>query len=167
MSPLVRYSLLQVPGIVILGTLLVIWVGTGWLSPAWGLLLMGLWLLKDALLYPLYRPALKGAAPTGGKALVGQRARALTPVIGTGYVGIRGERWEARSADGRAIAQGEPVEVVSAEGLHLLVRPWEDPPGQGGRQAGKADAGETGQPGGPGNGLELGARSTDRRGGSS
>jgi membrane-bound serine protease (ClpP class) len=57
---------------------------------------------------------------TGSEGLVGLRGNATTDIVGTGQAFIRGELWTVRSAD--RIEKGEEVEVVSMEGLKLLVR---------------------------------------------
>jgi membrane-bound serine protease (ClpP class) len=57
---------------------------------------------------------------TGTSALVGKQAIARTPLTPEGFVFIRGERWQARLADGEA-QPGDRVRVVGAEGLRLNV----------------------------------------------
>lgn len=122
MRTIVRYCLLQLPGTVLVAAILyVLWtagmIGTGLAS-----VLFGLSVLKDALLYPLYRPVLeKPLPPAGALALVGQRATARTDIAGHGLVNVRGELWQAHTGDGTRIAAGTPVRVVAAHGLRLTV----------------------------------------------
>ncbi len=121
MSPVIRYTLLQVPGWLLLVMLLWIAWDSGWLSSEITGLILLLWLLKDLLLYPLYRPALQGPSPSGGSALVGMRARVHRRLAPVGQVRVFGEIWRARSADGQPVESGAWVTVIAAEGLTLTV----------------------------------------------
>lgn len=123
MRVLLRYWLLQIPGILLVSVaLLLLWrneiVGTATASAA-----LALWLLKDLALYPLYRFALRPPAPTGAQALVGQLATARTEIAERGIVRIGGELWQARTRDGTGVRAGARVEVVAAHGLWLTVEP--------------------------------------------
>ena len=61
-------------------------------------------------------------APVGGDALVGRRARVVSPT----QVRVAGELWEARA--GEPLRPGEEVEVTGAHGLTLQVsRPSREP----------------------------------------
>ena len=75
MSPLARYTLFQIPGIVIvLGGvyLLRVWAG---LSDAWAAVFIGLWFLKDIVAYPIVKSAYQTEVRTGDLA----RALGLAP----------------------------------------------------------------------------------------
>ena len=121
MTPLIRYTLLQLPGLLLLGTLG--WWGwsQGWLSAGTATIVFALWLTKDVLLYPLYRPALERTAPCGGEALVGLDVDAVSALQPEGWVRVRGERWRAKTADGSHHPAGTRVRVVAADGLVLSV----------------------------------------------
>lgn len=55
--------------------------------------------------------------------VVGQRGRVKDAFShGQGAVEIRGVRWLAKLADGEDLPEGAPVEVVSAEGVTLVVK---------------------------------------------
>ena len=123
MTPLSRYCLLQVPGIVFLCALLWWVISHGWMrldTAAW---ILGAWLIKDVVLYPLYRPALEDGPRYGTAALVGAVARAVGPLTPRGRVRVGGELWSAVTADGREVPSGRPVRVVGARGLTLRVEP--------------------------------------------
>lgn len=122
-KPLLWYGLIQIPGYLFLGILLYMAWSSNLLEAKTAGVLMGLWVFKDILLYPLYRPALQGSTPTGAQALVGAEARACTDIQSRGQVVIRGERWQASSGDGSLIPAGTRVRVVSASGLTLSVEP--------------------------------------------
>jgi membrane-bound serine protease (ClpP class) len=59
-------------------------------------------------------------ARTGAEGLVGRRGEAETDLDPEGWVVVQGEKWRASS--GERVARGEPIEVVSMEGLRLRVR---------------------------------------------
>jgi membrane-bound serine protease (ClpP class) len=58
---------------------------------------------------------------TGQEGLVGERAEARTALTPAGKVFVHGEIWSAVSE--APVAAGQPLEVVSVEGLTLRVRP--------------------------------------------
>ncbi len=123
-SPLPKYLLFQVPGIVIVfGALWLLWPVTG--LPVWmGAATAAGWVIKDLALYPLVRGAYEGRVPTGAARLVGARGVArerIEPDRG-GYVVVRGERWRARPAEGTAaIEAGTRVVIEDSAGLELTV----------------------------------------------
>ncbi|MCP1674032.1 membrane protein implicated in regulation of membrane protease activity [Natronocella acetinitrilica] len=138
MTPLLRYSLLQVPGIVFLGALLWWVIGHGWMrldTAAW---IMGLWLIKDAVLYPLYKPALENSPGHGTKAMEGRYGRVVMPLEPRGQIRVSGELWAAVERRRQPIPGGSKVLVVGADGLTLLVEAVKP------KQATSAEAGTAG-----------------------
>ncbi|ABI56270.1 NfeD family protein [Alkalilimnicola ehrlichii MLHE-1] len=123
MTPLIRYSLLQLPGLLLIASLGWWAWSSGWVSAGTAVALFLVWLLKDALLYPLYRPALERQVPCGGQALVGRHATVITALHPVGRVRVDGESWRARSAHGEPVPAGRGVRVIDAEGLTLTVEP--------------------------------------------
>jgi membrane protein implicated in regulation of membrane protease activity len=121
MPTAVKYILMQVPGALFVGVLLLVLHNWGWLSLSWGGGILALWVIKDALLYPFYRRALESGPETGAHALAGSIARTATPLDPRGLVTIQGERWRAESRDGRLISAGRAVRVYSVRGLLLHV----------------------------------------------
>lgn len=57
---------------------------------------------------------------TGLEGLVGEKGEAITPIAPSGKIRIHGEIWSATST--MDIQQGDPVKVVSAKGLELVVK---------------------------------------------
>ena len=57
---------------------------------------------------------------TGAEAMVGQIGEAATPLAPRGQIRVRGEIWQAQSAD--PVPVGTAVEVVHMRGLTLEVR---------------------------------------------
>jgi len=56
-------------------------------------------------------------------AMIGRRARALTPLHPLGQVKIDGEIWDARSADGTLLPAGSTVSISAVEGRRFVVEP--------------------------------------------
>ncbi len=116
-----RYVLIQVPEALLVAIALYVVVSAGWIGGWTGGAIFGLWLVKDAVLYPLYRHALRDDVPTGVAALVGRQAVALEPLDPTGHVRVHGERWRARTVRSVTVGAGEEVRIVAAEGFVLIV----------------------------------------------
>jgi len=62
----------------------------------------------------------RGRVTTGAEAMVGQVGEAATPLAPKGQIRVRGEIWQAQSAE--PVPVGAPVEVVHVRGLTLEVR---------------------------------------------
>jgi len=122
-----RYLLFQLPGMFFAGIVLVLLFERGHLTAplAWGL--FGLWVLKDALMFPVTKIAYETPhRPHGPEALLGEVAIAQGPITSwgagdSGWILVRGELWRAHSREGTAsVAQGDRVRVVEAR-EHVLV----------------------------------------------
>jgi len=121
-SPLARYVLFQVPGAALVAVGLAILWRTDALSVEAAGGLLGLWVAKDAALYPLVRGAYEGGRAAGGMRFVGMTAKVREPLDPEGWVVVRGERWRARLVRGaRPCGAGATVRVRGAEGMTLLV----------------------------------------------
>ncbi|MCC5858829.1 MAG: NfeD family protein [Ectothiorhodospiraceae bacterium] len=131
MGTLIRYTLLQIPGLVLAAALLWWGVSLGWLRLHAALVLFLLWLLKDILLYPLYRPALERRVPHGARALVGRSATVSVGLNPVGRVRVASESWRARCRGGEPVPAGRRVRVVDARDLMLIVEPHEPGPENG------------------------------------
>ncbi|MCP1727766.1 membrane protein implicated in regulation of membrane protease activity [Natronospira proteinivora] len=125
MATLLKYCLLQIPGLLLFGLILYILVAWDWVSLQLAGILLLVWLIKDALLYPVYRPALEGGQSAGAHALVGLTGKVRTELDPQGLVEVAGERWQARKAGEQAIPAGARVRVIAAHGMVLTVRPVE------------------------------------------
>jgi membrane-bound ClpP family serine protease len=120
----VKYVLLQIPGLVAL--ILVLVLVQRWVSlPAWlsWVAVFG-WIAKDAFLFPFVWRAYDSDAKEGASSMVGGTGIANDRLAPTGYVQIRGELWKAKMVgSGPPIEIGEEVRVRGARGLTLLVEP--------------------------------------------
>ncbi len=121
---LLKYTLLQLPGIAILVLFLMLvrqWVEIpSWLM--WGL--VGLWVAKDVLLYPFVWRSYDWGYREEDNPMIGLRGIAKDRLDPSGYVLVRGELWKARvNKDGLTIEKGENVLVRGVRRLSLLVEP--------------------------------------------
>jgi membrane protein implicated in regulation of membrane protease activity len=119
---IIRYALLQIPSLIILIVLLALakrWVDLpSWFT--WGLI--GLWVVKDAALFPLTWRAYDQDRERDLGAMVGERGTAEERLNPLGYIRVRGELWKAElTDDARPIEKGEEVRVQGIRGLTLLV----------------------------------------------
>lgn len=120
---LARYLLFQVPGWCLAAGALAAAVRFLGLSLEWAAAGFALWLLKDAVLYPIVRRAYEpdGIRPHGP---LPEHAIAESAIEDEGWVRAGPERWRARRAPGApAVAPGATVRVVAVRGLVLLVEP--------------------------------------------
>ncbi len=126
MRTLAKYVVLQVPG----------WAGVSlvayllwrfWDLPSWAAaLLLGLLLLKDALLYPFLRHSYADTPSrmVGAEALLGQTGTSDGRLEPSGWVRVRGERWRGELVGGtRSLASGRAVVVRAVRGLRVQVEP--------------------------------------------
>ena len=115
------YSLLQLPGIMFLGVILVVALEKGWVTGFTALVIFLAWIVKDVLLYPLYRNALSPGSQNVIARLYGSTALVIKPLNPEGQVALRGEIWRAVSLDGRHVESGARVVVEGNKGLTLEV----------------------------------------------
>ena len=123
---LVKYTLLQLPVIVLLTVFLFVirqWVHI----PFWLIVgIIALWAIKDIAMFPVVWRAYDQSRAGDATSIVGMRGAATERLAPSGYVQIRGELWRAEMMQGgKPIEKGERVLVVGIEGLTLLVRPEE------------------------------------------
>jgi membrane-bound ClpP family serine protease len=124
---LVRYSLFQIPDLVLLAVALTIAVQWWGLSNAAAYTLFGLWLLKDILMFPVMRVAYERGSSKSDR-LTGASGIAREVLDPMGYVMVGSELWNAEvAAGGEPVAAGKAVRVVNLRGLTLLVEPIEEP----------------------------------------
>lgn len=115
------YTLLQVPGFLFLGIILVTAWEKDWLSGRTAFLIILVWVIKDISLYGFYKNALKASPQDVISRLHGSVAVALERLDLTGQVKLRGEIWQAVNVGKKAIEQGQQVKVKGNRGLRLEV----------------------------------------------
>lgn len=115
-----RYSLIQLPELVLL-VLVLILIGK-WINiPMWAtLVIFSLWLIANIIMFPFVWRAYDKDNPNSMCGSQGIAAERLSPI---GYVRIHGEMWRAKVIEGASfIKKGEVVTVTGIRGLTLIVQ---------------------------------------------
>ncbi len=124
MQGLGKYIVTQIPGLVLL-LLALYFIHTridmpGWM--VWGII--GLWIIKDILLFPLVRRAFHNRRTGSNGISAGDTGITAEKLAPAGYIKIRGELWRAETADKtRTVPAGKEVWVKEIRGLTLVVEP--------------------------------------------
>lgn len=121
---LLRYTLLQLPGLVVLSLILILvqqWVDLpAWIF--WGSIVV--WIAKDVILYPFVWRAYDQDRPQGASSMVGMRGIAKERLDPSGYIHVRGELWRAELMHGNPpVEKEESVKIRGVRGLTLIVQP--------------------------------------------
>jgi membrane protein implicated in regulation of membrane protease activity len=130
MRTVVRYALFQLPSLCLFA--LVLFLVRLWIAiPLWlVILLIVFWAAKDAVLYPVQRPAFS-PGESGNSGMIGRRGWVTERIDPEGYVELEGARWRARGREGSASMEaGSVVEVKELDGLTLVVEPVEGKDGK-------------------------------------
>jgi membrane protein implicated in regulation of membrane protease activity len=116
------YILLQVPGFLFLGIIVLFALEKGWITlfTAWAVMLA--WVIKDAFFYRFYKKALSPSPQDVIARLHGSLAVVKVPLDPEGQVALKGEIWRAVSLDGDISEPGTRVMVEGNRGLTLEVR---------------------------------------------
>jgi membrane-bound ClpP family serine protease len=121
-SVLGKYWALQLPEAALVVVILLLL--QEWLElPAWlTWSLVGLWVAKDAAIYPFVWRSFDPGYPATLHSLDGERGVATERLDPAGYIRVRGELWRAELAHGaRPVEKDEPVQVESTRGLTVIV----------------------------------------------
>jgi len=121
-----RYLAFQIPGTFVAAVVLTMLHYWEFISRDVGLLLFGLYVLKDLLLFPVTRVGYEqGGGPHGASALLGNLAEAQEDLLPgqVGWVRIGPERWRALLVEGseETVARGAKARVVAVDDLILRV----------------------------------------------
>ena len=117
-----KYLVLQIPGAILVGILLVFLYYVELLSLRLSVLFFIGWCIKDALMYRFVRSAYEPGPPHGTAALVGQRGIVVQDLAPTGSVRVSAEHWSARAAKkDTTLTQGTSVRIVSVDGYVVTV----------------------------------------------
>lgn len=124
---LIRYALIQMPGLIVLILVLVMlrrWVNIPlWLL--WTIVILSV--VKDMIMFPLVWQAYDKDSHDNPNSLTGRLGTATERLSPVGHIRIRGELWRAEIADtDLSINKGETVRVIRSDGLTLIVEPEED-----------------------------------------
>lgn len=117
-----RYIAVQIPGWLLLLVLVLLLRSRIEISGGVIVILLGIAVVKDLLLYPLVRRAYEGGLPSGAERLVGAQGVVETPLAPKGYVRVRGELWRAESHPGTGpLPEGSTVRITAGRGMTLTV----------------------------------------------
>jgi len=117
-----KYWLLQLPEAALVVVVLLLL--QEWLQfPPWlTWTLVGLWVAKDAALYPFVWRSFDPGYPATLHCLDGEHGVATERLDPSGYIRVRGELWRAELARGaRPVDKDEPVRVQAMRGLTVIV----------------------------------------------
>ena len=121
---LLRYFLLQLPGIFFIAALIILLYLIKAVSFKVIWIVLAVWVIKDIALYPLVWKSYDLSSNSGKYQMIGQQGVALEAINPTGYVLVNGESWSARLKNKKSvIRKDEPVYVSDVQGLTLIVRP--------------------------------------------
>ncbi len=117
-----RYTILNIPGLTAIILILIIiqhWV----VLPVWLFWsIIGIWIVKDAVLFPFVWQAYDWERPGRSRSMIGERGIARERLAPSGYVQVHGELWRAeKMGEGQPIEAGQSVQIVKMEGLTLFV----------------------------------------------
>ena len=123
-----RYVLLNIPELA--AVVLILMIVEHWVElPVWLFWsIIGLWVVKDALLFPFVWRAYDWNRSESSRSMIGAQGIAKQRLAPSGYVRIRGELWRAeRLGEGPPIEAGQIVRVEKMEGLTVFVIPGNKP----------------------------------------
>jgi membrane-bound ClpP family serine protease len=119
-----RYWLFQLPGIFVAIVVLTILVHWELITTNLAAALLGFWVLKDLLMFPVVRVGFeRGGRPAGVDALVGATGIVQQAITSEreGWVRLGPELWRAVSEAADEVPEGAAVRVVGVQGLVLSV----------------------------------------------
>ena len=119
-----KYVLLNIPELAVV--VLILMIIENWVAlPLWLFWsIIGLWIVKDALLFPFVWRAYDWDRFEPSGSMIGIQGIVRRRLAPSGYVRMRGELWRAeRLGEGPPIEAGQTVRVEKVEGLTVFVRP--------------------------------------------
>ena len=119
---ILRYTLFQIPSLVILILSLVI-IRTWFNLPGWlAGLCISVWILKDIILFPFVWRTYDPEPGRHSKRMIGKQARVVERLAPHGYVELHGELWRAMvQQEESPVEKYATVRVLDVKGLTLLV----------------------------------------------
>lgn len=121
---ILRYSLLQLPIIILLIILLIFSYGSDIISSTVMWIILVLWIIKDLVLYPFLWKAYDTRYQQRHNIIVGLSGTVNDRLDPEGYIVVKGEFWHARTdRESGVIEKGEKVKISGMNGLTLIVEP--------------------------------------------
>jgi membrane-bound ClpP family serine protease len=117
-----KYTLLQIPGLVIISSILYFLYTSFSYSFYINIIVLLLWILKDMVMFPFIWSAYDSRKDETVHSMIGKVGTTRDDLDPSGYIIIGLERWRARITPGsEQIPAGEMVLVDDIEGLTLIV----------------------------------------------
>jgi membrane protein implicated in regulation of membrane protease activity len=121
---IVRYTLFQIPDLILLSLGLAAAVRWWNLPVLAAYALVALWVVKDVIMYPILRVAYESGSSSGVDGIQGTLGVATQPLAPSGYVRLGSELWKAELVGGsETVSVGSAIRVVEVRGLTLVVEP--------------------------------------------
>jgi membrane-bound ClpP family serine protease len=119
---IVRYTLFQIPDLILLSLGLAAAV-RWWNLPVLAACgLVALWIAKDVVMYPILRVAYEPGGSSGVFEIHGALGVVVQPLVPSGYVRLGSELWKAELVSGsEPVSVGSAIRVVEVRGLTLVV----------------------------------------------
>ncbi|MDY6842519.1 MAG: NfeD family protein [Thermodesulfobacteriota bacterium] len=119
----IKYSLLQIPAVVLL-LLILIFMQRKMDIPLWFIVgLIILWVAKDVILFPFVWRAYDYNYASDTNSMIGKQGITKGCLAPSGYIDVHGELWHAQVVEGGApIDRGERVQVIGIDRLTLFVQ---------------------------------------------
>ncbi len=117
-----KYILFQLPELSVVSVLAI--GARSWVElPDWAAAaIIGVWVMKDLVMFPFVRVAYQPSSRGGATGLVGARGTAQDSLCPSGYVRISAELWRAELEPGAPpVEPGGRIRVVGVRGLTLSV----------------------------------------------
>ena len=128
-SALLRYTLFQIPDLILFSLALAAAVRWWNLSVSAAFLIIGLWIVKDVVLFPLLKVSYETDGPNASDRLSGAGGITKEVLDPRGYVRVGSELWQAE-LDGAStcLGAGEAIRVLEVRGLELRVEALPETP---------------------------------------
>ncbi len=121
---IVRYTLFQIPALILLGLGVAAAVRWWDLSVFTAYGVVAVWIAKDVIMYPILRIAYEAGGSSGVDGIHGALGVVTQPLVPSGYVRLGSERWKAELVCGsETVSVGSAIRVVELRGLTLIVEP--------------------------------------------
>jgi membrane protein implicated in regulation of membrane protease activity len=119
-----RYTVAQLPGLIVIGVI-VLWLWSSGTIEGWiAAVVLAAWVAKDAVLYPFFRRFYEPQPPQPLRPLVGALGTAREALDPEGYIRVGDELWRAVvPSDQAPVPPGSTVRVAAVKGLTLEVTP--------------------------------------------
>lgn len=127
MHVVIKYTLLQIPGTVLLVIVLILVQKWAYIPPWLFWTIVAAWIAKEIVLFPFVWRSYDSSGNEAGREMLGRKGFVEEALNPSGYVRIYGELWNAKIREGReAIEKGDTVVVREINGLTLLVEREEE-----------------------------------------